>query len=260
MGAERFFNIKCRVSGLKPDAAVVVATVRALKCALRQVQGGGRPPAARGDAQGEPGRRADRRGQPAQAAGEHPRARRRAGRRDQRDAQRLPLRARRHPGARRVDGRQVGGLHALRRRRPGRGRARRGGRRGRGASRTRSTTSTRPRRRCGRRSRPSRPRSTAPTAWTTPRWQSKQLDGYEKNGFGNLPVCIAKTQYSLSADAEPQGRADRVPAAGPRGPRLGRRRLRLPDLRRHAHHAGPGEQARRDQHRPRRDGEIVGLY
>lgn len=31
MGAERFFNIKCRVSGLVPDAAVLVATVRALK-------------------------------------------------------------------------------------------------------------------------------------------------------------------------------------------------------------------------------------
>lgn len=31
MGAERFFNIKCRTSGLTPDAAVVVATVRALK-------------------------------------------------------------------------------------------------------------------------------------------------------------------------------------------------------------------------------------
>ena len=31
MGAERFFNIKCRYSGLTPDAAVVVATVRALK-------------------------------------------------------------------------------------------------------------------------------------------------------------------------------------------------------------------------------------
>ena len=31
MGAERFFNIKCRYSGLIPDAAVVVATVRALK-------------------------------------------------------------------------------------------------------------------------------------------------------------------------------------------------------------------------------------
>jgi formate--tetrahydrofolate ligase len=31
MGAERFFNIKCRTSGLVPDAAVIVATVRALK-------------------------------------------------------------------------------------------------------------------------------------------------------------------------------------------------------------------------------------
>ncbi len=31
MGAERFFNIKCRVSGLAPDAAVLVATVRGLK-------------------------------------------------------------------------------------------------------------------------------------------------------------------------------------------------------------------------------------
>jgi formate--tetrahydrofolate ligase len=31
MGAERFFNIKCRVSGEAPDAAVLVATVRALK-------------------------------------------------------------------------------------------------------------------------------------------------------------------------------------------------------------------------------------
>lgn len=31
MGAEKFFNIKCRQSGLKPDCAVLVATVRALK-------------------------------------------------------------------------------------------------------------------------------------------------------------------------------------------------------------------------------------
>lgn len=31
MGAERFFNIKCRTSGLSPDVAVVVTTVRALK-------------------------------------------------------------------------------------------------------------------------------------------------------------------------------------------------------------------------------------
>lgn len=31
MGAERFFNIKCRASGESPDAAVIVATTRALK-------------------------------------------------------------------------------------------------------------------------------------------------------------------------------------------------------------------------------------
>ncbi len=31
MGAEKFFDIKCRESGLRPDAAVMVATVRALK-------------------------------------------------------------------------------------------------------------------------------------------------------------------------------------------------------------------------------------
>jgi len=38
MGGERFFNIKCRTSGLMPDCVVVVATVRALK-----VHGGGPP-------------------------------------------------------------------------------------------------------------------------------------------------------------------------------------------------------------------------
>src|SRR5947208_10641562 len=31
LGAEKFFDIKCRKAGLKPDAAVIVATVRALK-------------------------------------------------------------------------------------------------------------------------------------------------------------------------------------------------------------------------------------
>lgn len=41
MGGERFFNIKCRSSGLVPDCVVVVATVRALK-----VHGGGPPVAA----------------------------------------------------------------------------------------------------------------------------------------------------------------------------------------------------------------------
>jgi formate--tetrahydrofolate ligase len=31
LGAEKFFNIKCRAGGLRPEAAVVVATIRALK-------------------------------------------------------------------------------------------------------------------------------------------------------------------------------------------------------------------------------------
>ncbi|CZT45260.1 C-1-tetrahydrofolate synthase [Rhynchosporium secalis] len=44
MGGERFFNIKCRSSGLVPDVVVIVATVRALK-----VHGGG-PPIAPGGA------------------------------------------------------------------------------------------------------------------------------------------------------------------------------------------------------------------
>lgn len=44
MGAERFFNVKCRVSGLRPDAAVLVVTVRALKMhSGRHVVVAGRP-------------------------------------------------------------------------------------------------------------------------------------------------------------------------------------------------------------------------
>ena len=31
LGAEKFLDIKCRLAGLKPDAVVIVATVRALK-------------------------------------------------------------------------------------------------------------------------------------------------------------------------------------------------------------------------------------
>lgn len=47
VGAEKFFNIKCRTSGLKPDAAVLVVTVRALKAhsgSYRIVAGKALPP------------------------------------------------------------------------------------------------------------------------------------------------------------------------------------------------------------------------
>jgi formate--tetrahydrofolate ligase len=34
---------------------------------------------------------------------------------------------------------------------------------------------------------------------------ARQLDTYERNGFGGFPVCIAKTQLSLSADPKLKG-------------------------------------------------------
>ena len=45
IGMEKFMNIKCRASGLTPDCAVLVATVRALK-----MHGGGPPVVAGGHA------------------------------------------------------------------------------------------------------------------------------------------------------------------------------------------------------------------
>lgn len=47
IGAEKFFNIKCRYSGLRPDAAVLVVTIRALKShsgSYRVVAGKDLPP------------------------------------------------------------------------------------------------------------------------------------------------------------------------------------------------------------------------
>jgi formate--tetrahydrofolate ligase len=34
---------------------------------------------------------------------------------------------------------------------------------------------------------------------------ARQLATYERNGYGNLPVCIAKTHLSLSSDASLKG-------------------------------------------------------
>ncbi len=41
MGLEKFCNIKCRYSGLKPDGVVLVATIRALEDARRRPESGG---------------------------------------------------------------------------------------------------------------------------------------------------------------------------------------------------------------------------
>ena len=137
--------------------------------------------------------------------------------------------------------------------------ARSGPRRRRGAPTSSSSTPTtcpsRPR------SRPSRPRSTAPTAWTTPRPPTRASRPTRPWATATCPICMAKTQYSLCHDADAQGPADRVPDPGPRGPPVRRRRLRHPDLRRHAHDAGPqhaspgGESIDIDA-----DGNVVGLF
>jgi len=48
---------------------------------------------------------------------------------------------------------------------------------------------------------------------------SRALAAYESLGFGNLPICMAKTQYSLSHDAALKGR--------PRGFRIPIREVQL---------------------------------
>ena len=147
MGAERFFNIKCRVSGLKPDAAVVVATVRALKSHSGKYRVVAGRPLPEEMLRENP---EDVAPAPRTSASSWRTSAPTASSRSSRSTRcpvRLRLRARRDPRARRVHGRQVRGRHPLRRRRPRRRRDRRGGRRGRRASRTASTTCTRARRR-----------------------------------------------------------------------------------------------------------------
>ena len=39
LGAEKFFDIKCRMAGLKPDAVVLVATVQCIKIQWRRAEG-----------------------------------------------------------------------------------------------------------------------------------------------------------------------------------------------------------------------------
>ena len=80
MGAEKFFDIKCRASGLRPDAAVVVATIRALKMHGGVGQDRGRQAARSGAARRERRRRDRGQREPREADRERP-ALQRAGRR-----------------------------------------------------------------------------------------------------------------------------------------------------------------------------------
>ena len=243
-----------------PDAAVVVATVRALKAHSGKYKRRRRPPAAPRTCSGRTRRTCGGRREPRQADREHPRARRLAGRSDQLDA------TDDHPSevaaVREIAesmGVPGGGSDALRRRRPRRDRDRRGGRRGRrGAERFQLLYPRR--RRCGRRSRPSPPRSTAPTAWTTPRGEpaARRLREDRLRQPPDLhredaPVRLATTRTSRAP--RPAGR---LPVREVRA--IGRCRLHLPDLRRHAHHARPGSDPPAAHIDLDENGETVGLF
>ena len=206
MGAERFFNIKCRTSGLVPDAAVIVATVRALKAHSGKYKiVAGRP-------------------LPEDLLAENPDdvAAGAANLRKQIDniavhgvpavvaINAFPAD---HPSEHQVirdiaaeEGCTGGGVHALHRRRPRRHRTGRGGRRGRRRAVSSSgclypdygepARQDRDRRHPGLRRRRRR---------VLPRWRPPSSDTYERAGFGNLPVCIAKTHLSISSDPALKG-------------------------------------------------------
>ncbi len=68
-----------------------------------------------------------------------------------------------------------------------------------------SGSSTRTRRRCGRRSRRSPRAIYGADGVDYDPAAARQLATYERNGFGHLPVCIAKTHLSISSDASLKG-------------------------------------------------------
>ena len=72
----------------------------------------------------------------------------------------------------------------------------------------------------------------------------KKVEIYTRQGFDKLPICMAKTQYSLSHDPESERRAQRIHGAGARHSRQRRRGLSLSVARNHGHHARAFHSAR----------------
>ena len=236
----------------------IVATVRALKMHGGVGPDRGRQAARPGAARGQPGGGPARRREPRRADRERRAVRGPGGRRDQHVPDRhAPARSRRSSevalaaGARdAVVARHFtdGGAGAEDLAAGGLGGGR-GGRAGLPAALSGRHGARRSR------SRRSRPASTAPRASTSRPAAAKQLAQYEAMGFGNLPICMAKTQYSLSHDPKLLGR--------PTGFRVPIREVRLaagagfvtPLAGRHADDAGPQLQAgrRADRHRRGRE-------
>ena len=256
MGAERFFNIKCRTSG--PGA--------------RRGGGGGDRARAEGalaaSSRSSPASRCPTScwpRTPTTCTPARPTCASRsrtsgstACRRSSRSTPSRPTSTSEHAGDprdRRGGRRPRRGVHPLRRRRQGRRRAGRGGRRGVPTSRaTFHAAATRSRPRCrekietvadqGLRRRRRR---------LLARRRTRQLAQLREERLRRLPVCIAKTHLSISSDPTLKGAPTGWTAAGPRGARVGRRRVRLPDLRRHADDAGSRRAPGRAAHRHRRE-------
>ena len=71
----------------------------------------------------------------------------------------------------------------------------------------------------------------------------KNIAQCEAMGLGETPVCMAKTQYCFSDDADQARPPDRLPAHHPRRLPVGRRRLRGRARRRDHDHARPQQDA-----------------
>ena len=71
----------------------------------------------------------------------------------------------------------------------------------------------------------------------------EQFARYESDGYGNYPICMAKTQYSFSTDPKPAGRTDRSRRADSGNPACGGRRIHRRRLRRDHDDARAAESA-----------------
>ena len=118
-----------------------------------------------------------------------------------------------------------------------------GGQGDRRAARASSSSSIPTTCRCAKRSRPSRTKIYRATDVTADKSVQGPAQDLEEMGYGKLPICIAKTQYSFSTDPDAKG-APTDHTINVREVRLvGRRRVRGGDLRRDHDHARPAQGA-----------------
>ena len=251
MGAERFFNIKCRVSGESPDAAVVVATVRALKAhsgAFKIIAGKPLPDALLAEGPDDVAAGAAnlvKQIENIRIHGVSPVVAINAFPTDHQSEHDMIRQIAEEAGARVAvcthfsDG-------GRRRDRAGRGRAGGGGR-----AVELPGCSTRPRRLSRRRSRSSQPclRRRRRRLHPAREQAARAVRERRLRPPADLPGQDAPVDL-VRPDA--QGRSDRLAAADPRGARVGRRRLHLPARRRDAHDAGSRQRSRCGTDRPRR--------